>query len=194
MALEDEAPRLGCGRRIDELWEAIDTAPNDHERHCPDCQQARVALYNLASVTEAMRHQDPHQWQLQPGGRVKDAIMMVARAEIRRGKRIPLRATQAGAITISEQALAALVRFSADTMTGVRARRCSIELPETGSAAHGANDGPDINIRLRVAASASLSIPETIADVRERIMAVVQAQVAINARQIDVLVEDLYDV
>lgn len=193
MALEDETPRLGCGRRIDDLWEAIDTAPDYHERHCPDCQQARVALYNLASVTEAMRAQEQSHAGLQPSGRVKEAIMMVARAEIRRGKRIPLRATQAGTITISEQALAALVRFSADTMTGVRARRCSIELPETGTAAHGAN-GPDISIRLRVAVSASLSIPETIAGVRERIMAVVQAQVAINARQIDVLVEDLYDV
>lgn len=194
MALEDETPRLGCGRRIDELWESIDQPLNRHERSCAQCQQARDALYNLATVTEAMRGQELTQPDLQPGARVKEAIMMVARAEVRRGRRIPLRHTHAGTINISEQALAGLVRFAADTLPGIRARRCSIELFDQGETAANLVDASDVHITLKVAMAAEKSIPETMEMLRERIIAVVQAQVTVDARQIDVIVEDLYDV
>ncbi|WP_026534499.1 hypothetical protein [Arthrobacter sp. H14] len=195
MALEDETPRLGCGRRIDDLWEVIDQPLNPHEKSCPDCQQARVALYNLASVTEAMRQHDPGQAALQPSGRVKETIMMVARAEVRRGRRIQLARTEAGTIHISAHALAALARFAADTLTGVRARRCSID-PFTPAARTGdaVVESSDIRITLKVAVSSALSIPPTMEALRERVIAVVSAQVALNSRQIDVIVEDLYDV
>lgn len=195
MALEDETPRLGCGRRIDDLWEAIDRPPNNHEKNCHDCQQARVALYNLASVTEAMRGQDPGRDDLQPSGRVKETIMMVARAEVRRGHRIQLAKTDAGTIQISAQALAALARFSADSLPGVRARRCSID-PFAPGGQSGAPivESSDIRITLKVAVSSALSIPSTMETLRERVIAVVSAQVDLNSRQIDVIVEDLYDV
>lgn len=193
MALGDETPRLGCGRRIDDLWEAIDRPPNNHEKNCLDCQQARVALYNLASVTEAMRQQEPDHPALQPSGRVKETIMMVARAEVRRGRRIQLTTTEAGTIQISAQALAALARFAADTMGGVRARRCSIDPFTPAGAGAKVMNSSEIRIKLKVAVSSALSIPPTMEALRERVTAVVSAQVALNSRQIDVIVEDLYD-
>lgn len=193
MALDNETSRLGCGRRIDDLWEVIDRPPNNHEKNCPDCQQARVALYNLASVTDAMRQQEPDHSALQPSGRVKQNIMMVARAEVRRGHRIQLTTTEAGTIQISAQALAALVRFAADTLSGVRARRCSIDPFTPGGAGARVVDSSAIRITLKVAVSSALSIPPTMEALRERVSAVVSAQVALNSRQIDVIVEDLYD-
>ncbi|WP_026536488.1 hypothetical protein [Arthrobacter sp. H14] len=192
MALNDETPRLGCGRRIDELWEAIDQPPGNHEKTCRDCQQARAALYNLASVTEAMRGQDRR--GLYPSSRVKETIMTVARAEVRRSHRIQLTHTKTGTIQISAQALAALVRFAADTLPGVRARRCSIDPYRPAPSAEGSQvDAADIHLTLKVAVSAALSIPPTMEALRERVIAVVSAQVALNSRQIDVIVEDLYD-
>lgn len=193
MALNDDTPRLGCGRRIDELWETIDQPLNQHERSCDQCQNARAALYNLAAVTEAMRTKDSNSPDLRPAGRVKEAIMMVARAEIRRGRKAPLRHTSLGNIDISEQALSGLVRFAADTIPGVHARRCSIETPTGTPTAEEPVDASHIKITVRVAMSSKVSIPPTTDLLRQRVSAVVRAQALIEMQQINVIVEDLYD-
>ncbi|HEY1156391.1 MAG TPA: Asp23/Gls24 family envelope stress response protein [Arthrobacter sp.] len=193
MALNDDRPRLGCGRDLDDLWASIDKEPTAHELTCEDCRAARAALHHLAAVTESMRERDRNDPDLQPSARVREAIMMVARAEIRRGRRAPLKTTPLGAIDISEQALNALIRFAATTLPGVHARKCTI-------GADGARRSPaepvnanDVRITLRVALSSTVKIPETMALLRERVGTVVQAQTSISMKQIDVIVEDLYD-
>lgn len=193
MAMNDDHSRLGCGRELDEFWASIDEPPSAHEQSCADCQSARNSLYHLAAVTESMRERDKIDPDLQPGSRVKEAIMLVARAEIRRGKKTPLKRTSLGAIEISEQALVALIRFAASTLPGVRARRCEIEAEERGPAL----DSPtptEVRIALKVALSSTVKIPETLALVRERVGTVVEAQTSIIMKQIDIVVEDLYDV
>lgn len=194
---QEERPRLGCGRELDDLWASIDDPPTAHEQSCPDCRQARAALHHLASVTEAMREADPQDPGLQPGDRVRNAIMMVARAEVRRGRRAPLRTTTLGTIDISEQALTALIRFAAGTLPGVHARRCTISTSGEGRRtpiAGEAVDVGDIRITLKVAVASSVSIPATMVALRERVGTVVQAQTSITMAQIDIVVEDLYDV
>ncbi|WP_051476797.1 Asp23/Gls24 family envelope stress response protein [Arthrobacter sp. Br18] len=193
MALNDDAPRLGCGRNLDDLWGTIDEPPTTHELGCSDCQHARSALFNLAAVTEAMKERDLTDPGLQPAGRIKEAIMMVARAEIRRSRRTVLRETPHGSIDISEQALNSLIRFAASTVPGVHARRCTITTTEGKPSGTDTVDLSDVRMSLHVALSSSVSIPPTMAVLRERIGTIVHAQTAISMQQIDVVVEDLYD-
>ncbi|MHA7145574.1 Asp23/Gls24 family envelope stress response protein [Arthrobacter sp. TmT3-37] len=194
---QEDRPRLGCGRNLDDLWAHIDEPPSAHEQHCEDCLSARASLHHLASVTESMRARDRTDPDLQPGSRVREAIMMVARSEIRRGRRAPLRTTRYGAIDISEQALTALIRFAASTIPGIHARRCTISttgpdgkrLPSSDPV-----DVSDVRITLQVAIRSTMKIPEAMVSLRERVGAIVQSQTAITMKQIDFVVEDLYDV
>ncbi|MHA7156311.1 Asp23/Gls24 family envelope stress response protein [Arthrobacter sp. TMN-50] len=194
MALNDDHPRLGCGRKLDELWAVIDEPPTAHERACNECQSARAALHHLAAVTASMRDRDRRDPDLQPGTRVREAIMMVARAEIRRGRRAPLDTTALGTIDISEQALTGLIRFAASTLPGVHARRCTIITPGAKPSSTDPVDVADIRITLQVALSSKVKIPATMKLLRERIGSVVQGQTTISMKQINVVVEDLYDV
>ncbi len=125
--------------------------------------------------------------------------MAVARAEVRRSRRVPLATTPLGTIDISEQALNGLIRFAASTLPGVRARRCSVlgnpepqSSPEGPSSA-GVVEGGDVRITLTVALSSQVRIPATMTLLRERVGTIVQAQTAITMQQIDIGVEDLYD-
>ncbi|MHA7276508.1 Asp23/Gls24 family envelope stress response protein [Arthrobacter sp. HLT1-21] len=120
--------------------------------------------------------------------------MMVARAEIRRGRRAPLDTTALGTIDISEQALNGLIRFAASTLPGVHARRCTIITPGTKPSSTDPVDVADIRITLQVALSSTVKIPATMKLLRERIGSVVQGQTTISMKQINVIVEDLYDV
>ncbi|CAM3130698.1 hypothetical protein PSET11_00239 [Arthrobacter ulcerisalmonis] len=208
MAMNSEHLRLGCGRDLDEFWAAIDEPPTAHEWSCPDCQSARNALYHLASVTESMRERDRTEPSLQPGNRVREAVMMVARAEIRRGRKTPLKKTPLGRIDISEQALTALIRFAASTLPGVRARRCSITSPPemTGPSQPAADpqapgqpapasdqSSAGLTVELQVALASTVRIPDTLAQLRERVGAVVEAQTSLVISTINISVEDLYD-
>ncbi len=194
MALNEDQPRLGCGRIIDDVWASIDQPPTLHEQGCPDCRSARLALHHLAEVTGSLRDRDRDDPALQPGVRVKEAIMMVARAEIRRSRRTPLATTPLGTIDISEQALSGLIRFAASTLPGVRARRCVITSAQTTPRpTPAAVDAEDVRITLTVAVSSQVRIPATMELVRERVGTIVRAQTSITMQQIDIVVEDLYD-
>ncbi|WP_104165957.1 Asp23/Gls24 family envelope stress response protein [Arthrobacter sp. SX1312] len=200
MAMNEGQPRLGCGRIIDDVWESIDRPASIHERTCRDCQSARAALEHLEAVTRSMRDRDRSDPALRPSRRVRAAILMVARAEIRRSRRVPLGTTPRGTIDISEQALTGLIRFAASTLPGVRARRCTIagtREPQTspaGPPSTAAVDGEDVRITLTVALSSQVRIPATVTLLRERVGTIVQAQTGITMQQIDIGVEDLYDV
>lgn len=203
MALTNDRPpgpprpdraRLGCGRELDGLWASIDQPPTAHERSCEECRRARDSLHHLAAVTASLRARDREDHDLHPSSRVKEAIMVVARAEVRRGRRARLATTALGTIDISEHALNGLVRFAASTLPGVRARRCGIGSNTDGRSPTGPVDVDDLRITLVVALSATVAIHDTMILLRERVGAVVLAQTSIAMRQIDVVVEDLYDV
>ncbi len=127
MALED-IPRLGCGRSIDRIWATIDRPPTAHEEHCEQCQTARTRLQRLGEATRSLRESDLHDPALKPRPGIENAIMDVARAEVRRGSRILLRSADNGTTEISEQALSSLIRVAAAAIPGVHSRRCRIEI------------------------------------------------------------------
>ncbi len=128
----DSTTRLGCGRDIDEVWASIDRPASAHEQQCVFCQEARASLARLAQVTAAQRRADADDPDLLPGPQVLTRVMEIARAEIRRGRRLPLDEQlddgTVSDLTVSEQTVAAVVRRAGDTVDGVQIRRCRVEL------------------------------------------------------------------
>ena len=204
MALDD-VPRLGCGRSIDSIWATIDRPPTAHEEQCEHCQTARTRLERLSEATRELRESDLHDPALKPGPGIKDAIMDVARAEVRRGSRILLRSAGNGTTEISEQALSSLIRVAAAAIPGVHSRRCRIELRSataslagedhpSGTTGTATSAGPRLIVNLWVAAAQGIVIPRTMEALRQEISNALPAGVGIGAGIVNITVEDLYDV
>ena len=197
MALDD-TPRLGCGCSMDQIWAGIDQPPTVHEEHCEQCLRARARLHRLQEATLALAESDLADAELKPRPAITNAIMNVARAEVRRGSRVWLRTTQNRTIEVSEQALSSLIRLAATTIPGIHARRCLIEVhssPEdlTEQVSKGA-DAPRLIINLRVATSAAINISLAVEELRRAIGKAIPAGVGVAADSINITVEDLYDV
>ncbi|SDK60327.1 Uncharacterized conserved protein YloU, alkaline shock protein (Asp23) family [Arthrobacter sp. ok362] len=204
MALED-IPRLGCGRSIDRIWGTIDRPPTAHEEQCDQCQTARTRLRRLSKATRSLRESDLHNPTMEPRPGIKNAIMDVVRAKVRRGSRILLRSADNGTTEISEQALSSLIRSAAAAIPGVHSRRCRIEIRSaaasvadedhpTGTTGTSTNAGPRLIINLRVAAAPGIVIPRTVEALRHEISNAIPASVGIGAGTVNITVEDLYDV
>ncbi len=194
----DERPRLGCGRLLDDVWDHADQPPDAHEATCPFCTEARAALVRLSAATEQLKHHDETNPDLQISTTVKTAVMNIARAEVRRTRQIPLEQPPPGhvnaALRISEQAVAAVVRAAADTVTGVRARRCAVDIDKAALLEPSSSPRPGaIHVSLRIAVSATTSIPDAMVDVRHRISLQVTERVGLSITSIHIDVEDLYD-
>lgn len=131
MEVTPSSTRLGCGRDIDDVWENVPNAPTPHEVTCPDCQAARADLAGLAAATKDLHHDDTVDTELQTSPQVIDRILTVARAEVRRGRRLPLRRPgpdQTSDLTVSEQAVATMIRRVGDQSPAIQIRRCAITL------------------------------------------------------------------
>ncbi|GAC1368400.1 MAG: hypothetical protein NVS2B15_03330 [Pseudarthrobacter sp.] len=200
MAVED-IPRLGCGRSLDQIWLTIGHPPTAHEQHCEQCQTARTRLQRLNDTTRSLRERDLHDPALKPRPGITNAIMDVARAEIRRSNRILLASTENGTTEISEQTLSSLIRLAATAVPGLHARRCRIEIRSSATSPTSEHHpsglpletGSHLIINLRVAAAAGIDIPHTVQTLRHEISNAVPAGVGIGAGTINITVEDLYD-
>lgn len=200
MAVEPEPERLGCGRLLDEIWDTIDHPPDAHQRTCEDCQRSRASLAELADVTERSRRlgeSDPSQ---QPSPRVKTAIMAVARAEVRRGRRLPLEQAASDDsstgvpvtdLTVSDLAIARVARRMADSVRSVRARRIRVHTAAPVQAIRSAPAG--VALVMRVSVDATVSIPAVVEILRRRITTAIIEQVGVEVVSIDIVVEDVYE-
>jgi hypothetical protein len=195
MALANSTTRLGCGREIDEVWANADAPPNAHEMECADCQAARASLTDLNTATRELRSRDQEDPNLRLSADLVTKITSIARAEVRRGRRIPLRRSPAGTedadLTVSEQAVATVIRHTCDQQPDVEARRCSVEIVEGAT-------GPDpdtvaIRAHLRISVAASTTNPGRIEALRQEIIAAVEEQVGVTAQTVDIDVEDVHD-
>lgn len=201
MALADDhdSPRLGCGRPIDHIWDTVDEPPTAHELTCPDCQAARKSLEELTAATQAMRDDDDRTPGLRPRETLTRDIMTLARAEVRRGRRIPLNQPGAGHqvadLMISEQAVAAVVRAVGDrTFDAVHTRRCRVEL-DLSVPGNGSGDQPaNVQIQLNISISAQQSIPQGVNVLRREIIDHIADEIGLVVTQVDITVEDIHDV
>lgn len=181
---------LPCGRLVEDVFDDIEAGRTDaHGRTCEHCITAGRSLAALQEATRALV-EDP----AEPPAGLLDRIMQAVVAEGRRGERLPPAATNGsgdpfdidlGPIDISEQAVAAVVRYAADTVDGVRARSCRVSI-----------DGDDPRA-LIIALTVSLRygsgpVAEQIAVVRSRIATAVKGQVGVRAAGIDIRVVDVW--
>ena len=188
--------RLGCGRDIDEVWAGVDRPATPHEQTCPYCGAARESMRDLGRATAELRAQDEEDPDLQVGPQVIARILDVARSEARRSRRLPLSKPRPGQVvdelTVSEQAVAAVVRRTGDRYGGVQVRRCSIDLVDAvvQESEPGASD---VRVSLRVSVGAGVSIPQLSAELRSAVMAVVDREVGMNVVGVDLVVEDVHE-
>ncbi len=216
MAMSDPAVQLGCGRSMDDVWDHIETPPDQHELTCPFCRAARADLAALARATRQLRHDEINDDSLQTSPATLDRILTIARTEVRRGRRLPLTPpgpARSSDLTVSEQAVATVIRRAGDRLPDVQIRRCAVELtPADGAAASPSTPGAEveaaarratsttlspgrvrIGVSLRVSVGSATAIPETMDALRRTISASVDHEVGVVVDRIDVTVEDVHD-
>ncbi len=200
MALTDSTfasppARLGCGRIIEDVWATIDDPPDEHEENCPDCTAARSDLADLNAATREMITADAEDPKLRTDPAALEEIIAAARAEIRRGRKIPLRRSpedQAkGQLAISELSVIALIRRVCDDIREVEARQCRIHLESTESDV--TETATQISVDLVVTVAADQPIGSLTNDLRAKIIAAVDLKIGLDVRAVNVTVEDLHD-
>ncbi len=172
----DQGYLLPCGRDVEAVWDRLDEL-DAHELECPHCLGARESLRALRAATEEMA-----QDTAEPSYALFGRIMSAVRAEVRRADVLALPSDDAGPIQVSERAIAAVLRFAADTVSGVRARHCQVVARI---------DVIDVEMKLAVS---HLNFTVNLVDVvRERVTAAAAARVGVHVNRLDITVEDLYD-
>ncbi|MCM6776338.1 Asp23/Gls24 family envelope stress response protein [Nocardia sp. CDC159] len=179
---------LPCGRGLEQVWERLDAVESgladEHEASCPHCAAARESLHTLRTATrELVDEPDP------PPPDLFGRIMSAVRTEVRRGRTMPLTTPHPGALEVSEQAIAVVLRYAADTVDGVRARGCQV---------HGRGPGADgrqaIDVEMTIAVRmGGRPVGELVPLVRERVRAAASARIGLLLERVDLTVVDIYE-
>jgi hypothetical protein len=166
---------LPCGRSVDQVWAG---PADDHSRTCPHCRTTAESLRALRLATDELVTETD-----EPTIGLTDRIMSAVRADIRRRDMLPL----LGGIEVSEQAVAAVFRFAADGVPGVRARRCRLRVELDADAE------PVVEAELTLAVSYLSHSHGAVEVVRERVAAACAARVGFRLGRLDLLVDDIYE-
>ncbi|MGQ0576371.1 MAG: Asp23/Gls24 family envelope stress response protein [Pseudonocardia sp.] len=168
---------LPCGRSVEQVHDDLE-AGRPVDPGCPHCAAARSSLENLFEATRALVADTA-----EPRPALLDRVMQAVRAERRR--QTPLRLpTPVGTADVAEQAVAAVLRWAADGVPGVRARSCRITVGEGG----GAHVRMSLSLRFD-----GEPVRSRLDDVRRRVGAALAGQVGLVAQIVDLDVVDLWD-
>ncbi|WP_181772556.1 Asp23/Gls24 family envelope stress response protein [Amycolatopsis pittospori] len=174
---------LPCGRDVEQVWERLDEVDagraDAHELDCPHCRATRESLRVLRGLTRELADDDT-----EPSPDLTSRIMSAVRAEVRRRDLVPLASPEPGEVQVSDQAVAAVLRFAADTVDGVRARHCRVGRSTEHTLA------VDVELHLVIAHDFD---GDSLNVVRERVTAAAGARIGIRLARLDLVVEDIYD-
>jgi hypothetical protein len=177
---------LPCGRDVETVWERLPDVEagrlDMHELDCPYCRDTRQSLSVLRAATAELAVET-----VQPPPDLTDRIMSAVRADLRRRHMLPLPTTESGPAQVSEQAVAAVLRFAADSVAGVRARRCQVRTTVDVDGDVTLAVDLEVAIRERGFHATALSV------VRDRVAAAVTARIGVRMHRLDLTVVDLYD-
>ncbi|MFD4252084.1 Asp23/Gls24 family envelope stress response protein [Amycolatopsis thermoflava] len=182
MALDQTTHDLPCGRALEDVWDRLD-AVTEHDLTCPHCSTARGSLLALRDATRELAADETP-----PPLDLTGKIMAAVRADVRRHRgMVPLSAPEPGTLEVSEQAVAAVLRFTADETDGIRARRCRV-------LTSGITDGQTlIEAELSVAAAYRDDLADVLARLRDRLTAACSSAIGVRLVRLDLTVDDLYD-
>jgi uncharacterized alkaline shock family protein YloU len=170
---------LPCGRHVEDVLDELDTrAISPHTRDCPHCTTARHGIEALNEATRALLD-DP----AEPPPGLLDRIMTAVRAEVRRGDGVAL-PTEHGPAEISTRAVASLLRYAADTVPGVRARRCRLIATERADT---------VRIEMSLSLRYGSAMDELVDQVRQRLATAMSGHIGLFTDTIDVEIVDLWD-
>ncbi|SDH50152.1 hypothetical protein SAMN05216553_12513 [Lentzea fradiae] len=170
---------LPCGRDVEQVWEVMDHL-DPHTRSCPHCATVRESLLVLRAATEELAREE-----VEPPSDLVSRIMSAVRADVRRSVAIPLPGD--GLARISARAVAAVLRYAADGVDGVRARGCRVV-----EAAESTGADPVIEVDLSIAISAGVTA-EVYEEVRRRVLAAASARVGVRLARLDLVVSDVLE-
>ncbi|WP_116050147.1 anti-sigma factor family protein [Amycolatopsis palatopharyngis] len=179
---------LPCERELEQVWEYLDNPDVDdgvdeHERTCPHCRTARESLRALREATAELIEETE-----QPPPDLFGKIMSAVRAEVRRGHMVRLPSSEPGVVEVSEQAVAVVLRFAADSVPGVRARRCRIATVGVGQVGES-----QVEVQLTLAVDyRNQTTIEALTEVRARVSAAAAARVGLQLVALDLVVDDIY--
>lgn len=191
MAVNETTERdhlLPCGRDLEQVWQRLDEVEaghaDEHDASCPHCRAARESLLALRAATRELIDEPA-----EPPPDLFGRIMSAVRADARRGRMLDLPTPHAGEIQVSEQAVAAIVRYAADSVAGVRARNCRVRQASADSGGPGPLD-VELTIAVRFG---SAPLDELLPAVRARVAAALPDRIGTTLRRLDVHVGDFYD-
>ncbi len=173
---------LPCGRDVEQVWAALETA-DEHTRRCPHCAAVRESLLVLRAATEEMARD-----RAEPPSELVGRVMSAVRADARRAGTVPLPGGGADQARISTRAIAAVLRFAADGVDGVRARGCRVsEAPESSEA------DPVVEVELSIAIAVGPASARTFDVVRERVITAASARIGVRLARLDLVVSDVLE-
>jgi len=187
---ETQGYLLPCGRDVETVWDRLADVEagrvDEHDLTCPDCRDARASLIALREMTGELLADTA-----EPTPHLAGRILSAVRAEVRRRHdMVPLTTAGPGRVRISEHAVAAVLRFAADNVAGVRARRCRVRVSDTGAV-----EGElMLDVELSVAVSYQSFTWRALGLVRERVTAAAATRIGPRLQRLDLIVEDLYGV
>jgi hypothetical protein len=189
---ETQGYLLPCGRDVETVWERLAVVEagrgDEHDLTCPDCRDARASLSALREVTGELLADTA-----EPAPHLTGRIMSAIRAEVRRRHdMVPLPTAEPGLVRVSEHAIAAVLRFAADSVAGVRARRCRVHALRVHSAVAGDEGELMLVVELSVAVSYQSFAWRALDLVRERVAMAASTRIGPRLHRLDLIVEDVY--
>jgi hypothetical protein len=178
---------LPCGRAVDTVWRRLDQVEaglaDSHEVGCVYCAAAEESLVVLRELTGRLAVEATTADAGPP--ELTGRIMSAVRADVRRRDMLPLPSAEPGLVRVSEQAVAVVLRFAADTVVGVHARHCRVR----------ALDSPDCAVEVEM--SIAVGYPEfaatALAEVRDRVVAAAGARIGVRLARFELALEDVYE-
>ncbi|MER5963543.1 Asp23/Gls24 family envelope stress response protein [Streptomyces sp. NPDC002057] len=176
----DEDARLPCGRLLSEVWDRWER--QDHDAHLTTCEHCRHEVEDLERLESAVHGLRE---VTEPTGADVTAltrrVMDVVRLELRPGRPLPL-GDPSENLSIMEAVAARTLREAAETIPGVRAGSCRLELPPHAL---------DVRVRMEVHAPADGVLPEIAERIRAAVRAAATRELGMSLSPVDILISDL---
>ncbi|MFD4370692.1 Asp23/Gls24 family envelope stress response protein [Streptomyces sp. NPDC058486] len=176
----DEDARLPCGRLISEVWDRWER--EDHDAHLTDCEHCRHEVEDLERLESAVHGLRD---DTEPTGADVTAltrrVMDVVRLELRPGRPLPL-GDPLENLSIMEAVVARTLREAAETVPGVHAGSCRLELRP---------HAPEVAVRMEVHAPADAVLPEIAERIRTAVRSAATGELGMTVSPVDILISDL---
>ncbi|MGW8697335.1 hypothetical protein ACWGOK_10480 [Streptomyces eurythermus] len=172
---------LPCGRLLSRAWEqARDAAPasDPHTLSCPHCHEAAEGLAVVSAATRALRAEATPVLLALVG-----RVMGIVRAEVRRGRLLPVAGPGRG-MRIAENAAAKVLRRAADTVPGARAATCRL-VP--------VGEGTGVRVTMTLAAALDHPLPERVRQVRRSVLHSAGQDLGMAVTAVDIAVVDVLE-